>query len=65
MSATDEYSPPRGRESLQARSLKREMDRIGLSGLSEKQCFLFKDVIAKLTALSGEHIAPSKTNLPS
>jgi hypothetical protein len=62
MSARDELDLS-DTESLQARSLKREMDRIGLSGLSEKQCFLFKDVIAKLTALSEEQLLAFKDQL--
>jgi hypothetical protein len=62
MSATDELVLS-DTESFQARNLKREMDRIGLSGLSEKQCFLFKDVIAKLTALSEEQLLAFKDKL--
>ena len=62
MSATDELVLS-DMESFRARSLKREMDRIGLSGLSEKQCFLFKDVIAKLTALSEEQLLAFKDKL--
>ena len=62
MSATDELALS-DTESLQARSMKLEMDKIGLSGLSEKQCFLFKDVIAKLTALSEEQLLAFKDKL--
>ena len=62
MSATDELDLS-DTESLQARRLKREMDRIGLSGLSEEQCFAFKDVIAKLTALPEEQLLAFKDGI--
>ena len=62
MSATDELVLS-DTETFQARNLKREMDRIGLSGLSEKQCFLVKDVIAKLTPLSEEQLLAFKDKL--
>jgi hypothetical protein len=53
MSATDELVLS-DTERFGARCLQREMDKIGLPGLSEEQCFTFKDVIAKLIALSEE-----------
>jgi hypothetical protein len=39
------------------------MDEMGLPGLSEAQCFVFKDVIAKLKALSGEQLAAFKDGI--
>ena len=50
-------------ESLQARCLQREMDKIGLSGLSEAQCLEFEDVIAKLIALPEERLRAFKAGL--
>jgi hypothetical protein len=50
-------------ERFQARRLKREMDEIGLPGLSERQCFDFKDIIAKLIALPEERLRAFKAGL--
>jgi hypothetical protein len=43
-------------ERFKARRLKREMDEMGLPGLSEDQCFTFKGVIASLQSLSAEQL---------
>jgi hypothetical protein len=43
-------------ERFKARRLKREMDEMGLPGLSEDQCFTFKGVIASLQGLSAEQL---------
>jgi hypothetical protein len=51
-------------ESLQARHLTRETDNIGLTGLSEAQCFEFKDVIAKLRGLTEEGLLAFKDEMP-
>jgi hypothetical protein len=43
-------------ERFKARRLKREMEEMGLPGLSEDQCFTFKGVIASLQSLSAEQL---------
>ena len=43
-------------ERFKARRLKREMDEMGLPGVSEDQCFTFKGVIASLQSLSAEQL---------
>jgi hypothetical protein len=55
MSATDELDLSE-EERFKARRLKREMDEMGLPGLSEDRCFTFKGVIASLEGLSAEQL---------
>ena len=50
-------------ESLRAQRLKLEMDKIGLPGLSEEQCFGFKDAIAKLISLPEEQLLAFKDGI--
>jgi hypothetical protein len=50
-------------ESLRAQRLKLEMDKIGLPGLSEEQCFGFQDAIAKLISLPEEQLLAFKDGI--